>query len=129
MNPTQRVMFRAAMAICEHVANLCNECPQIELPHIAWNECQRLSRQIHQAAERGWYRAVQPLRDQLMRATASCRSRLDELYTQLEGQAPIACCMPVREIHKDLQALKDDAPVHAPHAVPHFPLSSLDYGH
>ena len=28
-----------------------------------------------------------------------------------------------------LQALKDDAPVHAPHAVPHFPLSSLDYGH
>ena len=28
-----------------------------------------------------------------------------------------------------MQALKGDAPLHAPHAVPHFPLSSLDYGH
>ncbi len=27
-----------------------------------------------------------------------------------------------------LQALRIDAPVHPPHAVPHFPLSSLDYG-
>ncbi len=108
MNPTQRITFRAAMAIHEQVANLRNECPDIALPDIAWNECQRLSRQIHRAAERGWYRAVQPLRDQLMRAIASCRSRLDELHTQLERQAPAPCCMPVREIHHDLVALEDD---------------------
>lgn len=28
-----------------------------------------------------------------------------------------------------LQALQVDAPLHPPHAVPHFPMSSLDYGH
>ena len=28
-----------------------------------------------------------------------------------------------------LQALRGDSPVHAPHAVPDFPMSSLDYGH
>jgi threonine dehydratase len=28
-----------------------------------------------------------------------------------------------------MQALRIDSPLHTPHAVPHFPLSSLDYGH
>jgi len=28
-----------------------------------------------------------------------------------------------------LLAMRDDSPLHAPHAVPHFPMSSLDYGH
>ena len=28
-----------------------------------------------------------------------------------------------------LQALRGDSPLHAPHAVPDFPMSSLDYGH
>jgi len=27
-----------------------------------------------------------------------------------------------------LYALRDDAPMHSPHALPHFPMSSLDYG-
>jgi len=28
-----------------------------------------------------------------------------------------------------MQALRVDSPLHPPHAVPHFPMSSLDYGH
>ena len=28
-----------------------------------------------------------------------------------------------------MQALQIDSPLHTPHAVPHFPMSSLDYGH
>jgi hypothetical protein len=108
MNPTQRITFRAAMAIHEQVAHLRNECPDLTLPDIAYVECQRLSRQIHQAAERGWYRTVQPLREHLMRVLASCRSRLDELHTQLERQIPTPCCMPLREIYDDLDSLDND---------------------
>ena len=108
MNSTQRATFRAATAIHEQVAHLHNECCDVVLSEMTWIECEQLLRQIRVAANRGWYRAIRPLRERLVRAVASCRSRLDELHAQLEKQMPTPHCMPVREIYDDLDALGND---------------------
>ena len=49
----------------------------------------------------------------------------DELAGKRVGLVLTGCNIDTKTL---AHALRIDAPVHTPHAIPHFPLASLDYG-
>lgn len=78
------------------------------LPEYAWNNIQRLRRQIDMARGRGWRRAAASLTGDLASQLDNCRRELENACRALQTHSPEHHVASVSDIYRDIVALYDE---------------------
>ena len=108
MDPKQqRLLVRAAAAIHQGLVSRRRK-DEISLPEDNWADALNIVRQIGKARERGWHRAAEKLREDLVWPIESCRSRLETLVAQLNKHSAISPLPTASELLRDLLALQSE---------------------
>jgi len=108
MTKINKTAMQAALLIQEKVAQDMNPATSCYLPEHAWNNMQRLRRQIDLARERGWHRAASRLNEELVNRMEQCRRELDIVLQGLQCCSADRRVTSVSNVYRDILALYDE---------------------
>ena len=106
MDPQQkRLLVRAAAGIHQGLVSRRRK-DEVILPLDNWTDAEGIVRQIDKARDRGWHRAAEQLRKDLVWSVDSCRLRLATLVEELNKSADASPLPTESELLRDLLALE-----------------------
>jgi hypothetical protein len=108
MKAPNKNALRAAVLIHEQRSGgPCHDLP-IYLPEYAWEEVQRLRRQIDRARRRGWHGAANRLTEDLTGSLDDCRRQLETAHRSLQSAPQADHPSNASDIYRDILALHDE---------------------